>query len=119
MEEISVRHIALVENGEVYIEADNDRIWVGELEVIVRVVGGPAWTITYSEAQKNQYPDLDTSDEGLTVDVVDMVHDMTVDASFVTSLQRLPATPGREGELSPRTGLFVGHLLGYLETGLD
>ena len=109
----------LLEDGAVYADLGDDRLYVGALEEIVRLVGGPAWTITYSERQKRRHPDLDTSDEGLTVDVVDVVNGMRLDAEFVDALETLPAEPVGEEDVPPRTGLFVGRLVGSLETGLD
>ncbi len=44
------------------------------LDDIVAAAGGPAWTISYTEAEKERYAGMDTSDEGLVVDVVDMLH---------------------------------------------
>jgi hypothetical protein len=64
---------------------------------------------------------MDTSDEGLTVDVVDMMQAMTHSERFVETLaaQPLEAVDGDEDEVSPRLGLFVGKLLENLESGLS
>lgn len=115
----AARYGTRVVDGAVYVGTAEGRLFVGEVDEIVRLVGGPAWTITYSERQKRRYPDLDTSDEGLTVDVVDVVNGMELDAAFVDALENLPADPVGPRDVAPRTGLFVGRLLGSLETGLE
>jgi hypothetical protein len=121
------RHETTVEDGTVYVETDDGRLEVGTLDRIVDAVGGHAWTIEYSEWEREYYDDLDTSDAGLLVDVVDMTEAMTHGESFVEMLRTHPSEPpatagdGRDDEaaLSPRMGLFVGKLLENLESGLD
>lgn len=113
----AARYATLVEDRAVYVQTGGGRLWVGDLDEIIDLVGGPAWTITYSDYQKQRHPDLDTSDEGLTVDVVDVMAAMTHDESFVESLRALPAEASED--VSPRLGLFVGRLLGDLQTGLE
>lgn len=112
------RYRTEVDDGEVFVRTGEGRLRVGELDEIVSLVGGPAWEISYTERQKRRYPDLDTSDEGLVVDVVDIVRAMELDEGFLASLETLPVDPDA-ADVSPRTGLFVGRLLGYLETGLE
>ena len=119
MSRTATRAGTVVDDGEVYVRTGDGRLRVGALEEIVGLVGGPAWEITYSEAQRRRHPDLDTTDEGLVVDVVDIVHAMELDAGVVEALATLPAEADPEGDVSPRTGLFVGRLLGHLETGLE
>lgn len=85
-----------VEDGTVYVLAGERRIEVGDLATIVDLVGGPAWTITYTEAEKER-PELDTADEGLTVDVVDTIEAMTFDESFVETLAAQPAAAPAAG----------------------
>lgn len=115
------RYDTIVENDTVYIDTDEDRLEVGDLDRVIDVVGGHAWTIEYSEWERTHYDDLDTSDQGLVVDVVDMMRAMTHSESFVETLRAHPAdSPAdTEGALSPRLGLFVGKLLENLENGLD
>jgi hypothetical protein len=127
------RHETTVEDETVYVETDDGRVEVGALDRIVDAVGGHAWTIEYSDWEKEYYDDLDTSDEGMIVDVVDMTEALTHGESFVEMLRTHPSelTPstvgagdseaetGDETDLSPRMGLFVGKLLENLESGLD
>ncbi|WP_424018958.1 hypothetical protein ACOZ4N_05675 [Halorientalis pallida] len=127
------RHETTVEDDTVYVETDDGRLEVGALDRIVEAVGGHAWTIEYSDWEKEYYDDLDTSDEGMIVDVVDMTEALTHGESFVEMLRTHPSEPpvppasGGDGEaetddetdLSPRMGLFVGKLLENLESGLD
>ncbi|WP_335998909.1 hypothetical protein [Halorientalis halophila] len=115
------RHETTVEDDTVYVETDEGLLEVGALDRIVDAVGGHAWTIEYSEWEKEYYEDLDTGDEGMIVDVVDMTEAMTHGESFVEMLHTHPADPpaGVEDALSPRMGLFVGKLLENLESGLD
>lgn len=108
-----------VEDGYLYVDAPDGRVGVGSLDDVIALVGGPAWTITYSEHQRRRHPDLDTDDEGLTVDVVDVARAMAVGEEFVEALESLPETPVADGDVSPRLGLFVGRLLENLETGLE
>jgi len=110
-----------IEDDTIYIETEEGKLEVGALGPIIGTVGGHAWTIEYSDWERDRYEDLDTSDEGLTVDVVDMMRAMTHGESFVETLRAHPAeTPdGTDEPLSPRLGLFVGKLLENLETGLD
>jgi hypothetical protein len=115
------RYETFVEDGTIYVGTEGGPLEVGTLDAALAVVGGPSWTIRYSEEQKDRHPGLDTSDEGLTVDVVDMMQAMTHSQRFVETLaaQPLEATDDGEEEVSPRLGLFVGKLLENLESGLD
>ncbi|MFB6142404.1 MAG: hypothetical protein ABEJ30_03570 [Halorientalis sp.] len=113
------RHETVVEDGTVYVETPDGDLRVGALETVVDAVGGHAWTIEYSEWEREHYDDMDTADAGLTVDVVDMMEAMTHSESFVETLAAHPLEPPADGDLSPRTGLFVGKLLENLENGLD
>ncbi|MFB6308922.1 MAG: hypothetical protein ABEH35_06290 [Haloarculaceae archaeon] len=114
------RYATEIEDGTVYVGSENGRIEVGEVDEIIDAVGGPAWTISYSEETRERYPDLDTSDEGLTVDVVDVLHSMTHGEQFVETLAAHPDDPPETGDsLSPRLGLFVGKLLENLEHGIS
>jgi len=113
------RHETTVEDGTVYIETAEGRLEVGPVDRIIDAVGGHAWTIEYSDWEKEYYDDLDTSDEGLIVDVIDVMEAMTHGESFVETLRTHPTeSTGNKDGLSPRLGLFVGKLLENLETGL-
>jgi hypothetical protein len=114
----AARYGTVVGDGRIAVATGEGRLHVGRVETVIGLVGGPAWTITYSEAQKRRYPDVDTDDEGLTVDVVDMINNMRLERAFVESLQVLPDEPLEDRTVSPREGLFVGRLLDELETGL-
>ena len=107
----------IVEDDTVYVEADGGRIAVGELDTIIELVGGPAWTIEYDESEKRRY-DLDTADEGLTVDVVDTIYAMTFGEAFVETLRTQPGSTDDGEVVPPRLGLFVGRLLENLEYGV-
>jgi len=115
------RYETIVEDGTVSVATDDGVLEVGELDAIVDAVGGPAWTITYTNAEKRRHPAMDTSDQGLTVDVVDVLHAMTHGEQFVETLRACPREPpADDGKgLSPRAGLFVGKLLENLESGID
>ncbi|MFC7077914.1 MULTISPECIES: hypothetical protein [Haloarcula] len=113
------RYETVVQDGTVYVGTAEGRIEIGPLEAIVEAVGGPAWTIEYTDAYREQFPEVDTSDEGLTVDVVDMLRAMTHGEQFVRTLAAHPTTVPPEDSLSPRAGLFVGKLLENLEHGVD
>lgn len=113
----STRYVTTVEDGTVYIEADVGRIEVGSVETIIDLVGGHSWTITYDDWERSHY-DLDTSDEGLTVDVIDTIEAMTFDASFVETLKAQPGDAVGDDAVTPRLGLFVGRLLENLEYGV-
>ena len=114
-----VRYGTYVENGTIYVGTSEGPLAVGDLDIALDVVGGPSWTITYSEVAKERHPGMDTSDEGLTVDVVDIIHAMTHSERFVETLAAQPAEPTTEDEVSPRLGLFVGKLLENLESGVS
>ena len=114
----AARYETVVEDGHIAVATGEGELHVGRIENVNGLLGGPAWTITYSEAQKRRYPDLDTADEGLTVDVVDMINNMRLERGFVESLRVLPDEPVEDRAVSPREGLFVGRLLDELETGL-
>jgi hypothetical protein len=113
------RYETYVEEGTIYVQTGDGPLAVGPVEDAVRVVGGPAWTITYSQEVTQRHPGLDTSDEGLTVDVVDIIHAMTHSERFVETLAAQPADPGDGEKISPRLGLFVGKLLENLESGVS
>jgi len=114
-------HETTVDDGTVFIETPEGRLEVGDVDPIIDTVGGHAWTIEYSEWERDYYEDLDTADEGLTVDVIDMIAAMTHGESFVETLRAYPTEADADSgdPLSPRLGLFVGKLLENLETGLD
>jgi len=113
------RYSTTVEDGTVYVGTPDGRLAVGPVDDALEVVGGPSWTIRYSEEQKQRHPEMDTSDEGLTVDVVDMMQAMTHSERFVETLAAQPAEPRDGDRVSPRLGLFVGKLLENLESGLS
>jgi hypothetical protein len=113
------RYDTIVEDGIIYVGTGDGPLEVGEVDTALDVVGGPSWTISYSEEQRQRHPTLDTSDEGLTVDVVDMMRAMTHSERFVRTLAAQPADPTDGDEVSPRLGLFVGKLLENLESGVD
>lgn len=114
-----MRYGTVVRDGRVFVRGPDSEVEVGRVGEILELVGGPAWTIEYGEWQRRRYPDLDTADEGLTVDVVDVMAAMEHGASFVESLRALPASPAGEDDVPPRLGLFVGRLLGNLQTGIE
>ena len=107
-----------VQDDTVYVGTPDGPLEVGSLEDVLDVVGGPAWTIRYSEAATERHPGMDTSDEGLVVDVVDMMQAMTHSERFVETLAAQPAEPTGEDDISPRLGLFAGKLLENLESGV-
>jgi len=113
------RHTTFVEDGTVYIGTESDPLEVAPLDTVVAAVGGPAWTITYSDAEKERHSEEDTSDEGLTVDVVDMLQTMTHSERFVATMAAYSADVSGERALSPRAGMFVGKLIENLENGVD
>jgi len=113
------RYETFVENETIYVGTRDGPLEVGAVEDALVVVGGPSWTITYSEEAKERHPDMDTSDEGLTVDVVDMMQVMTHSERFVQTLAAQPAEAPDEEDISPRLGLFIGKLLENLESGVD
>jgi hypothetical protein len=108
-----------VEDGSIYVGIPDGRLEVGDVGDVLATIGGPSWTITYPEEAKQRHPDLDTSDEGLTVDVVDIINAMTHSERFVETLAAQPAEPASEDDISPRLGLFVGKLLENLESGVS
>jgi hypothetical protein len=111
------RYETFIEDGTIYVGSPDGPIAVGELDTAIEVVGGPSWTITYSEELKERHPDLNTSDEGLTVDVTDMINGMTHSGQFVDTLAAQPAEAS-DDDISPRLGLFVGKLLENLDSGV-
>lgn len=113
------RHQTRLHDGGIYIGTGDNAVWVGDIADIRALIGGSAWTITYSERQKARYPNLDTSDEGLTIDIVDFINDMEIETTFRDILAELPVEKQHEDDVPPRTGLFTGRLLEELETGLE
>ena len=114
------RYPLSVEDGTVYVQADVGTIEIGEVDTIVEIVGGHSWTIQYDDWEKANLPGLDTSDEGLTVDVVDTIETMTLGEGFVRTLRSQPVHVLTEQPdvVSPRLGLFVGRLVENLEYGV-
>jgi hypothetical protein len=113
------RYGTAVEDGTIYVASPEGRLEVGPVDAALDAVGGPSWTITYTEAEKRRHPEMDTADEGLTVDVVDMMYAMTFSERFVETMAAHPAEAPDEDTLSPRMGLFVGKLLDNLDSGVD
>jgi hypothetical protein len=114
-----MRYTTQVEDGTIYVGTEEGRLEVGDVDAALDVVGGPSWTIGYSEEYTRRHPEADTSDEGLTVDVVDVTQAMTHSERFVETLAAQPTDPPDSDDISPRLGLFVGKLLENLESGLD
>ncbi len=113
------RYETFVDEEIIYVGTSDGPLEVGPVSTALSVVGGPSWTIVYSEEAKQRHPEMDTSDEGLTVDVVDMMQAMTHSEQFVETLAAQPVeTPDGE-DVSPRLGLFIGKLLENLESGVD
>lgn len=114
------RYPLSVEDGTVYVQTDVGTIEVGELATIIDIIGGHAWTIRYDEWEKRHYPELDTSDEGITVDVVDTIENMTLGMEFVKTLRAQPSQVLTEQPdvVPPRLGLFLGRLIENLEYGM-
>ncbi|TSD15054.1 hypothetical protein DP107_04145 [Haloglomus irregulare] len=117
-QEGGVRYGTRIEGDQVYVQTEDGPLVVGSVATAIDAVGGPAWTIDYSDWERQRYPELDTADEGLVVDVRDMLAAMEHDADFVESLRALPASPRDGDDLSPRMGLFVGKLLENLQSGV-
>jgi len=122
------RYRTVVEDGTVYVESEaaddvdaRDRLAVGTVDDVLDAIGSHSWTITYTEAEKARRPEMDTADEGLTIDVLDAMRAMTHGERFVRTLSAHPVeTPGEGTDvIAPRTGLFVGKLLENLENGLE
>ncbi len=114
------RYGAIVEDGTVYVGTPDGRVEVSDLDRVFDQVGGPAWRVEYPEPERDRHPDLDTSDEGLVVDVVDAINTMTLDRSFVETLAAQPRqTHGADDAPSPRLGMFVGRLMSDLRYGID
>tara|TARA_A100001037_G_scaffold287461_1_gene296951 strand:+ start:11121 stop:11471 length:351 start_codon:yes stop_codon:yes gene_type:complete len=113
------RYQATVEGEMVYIEADLGRIKVGPLSTMLEIIGGPSWTIIYDDIDRARV-DLDTSDEGLTIDVRDTIEAMTFGGKFLMTLKSQPEiVPGGSNDtVSPRLGLFMGRLIENLEYGV-
>ena len=112
------RYGTYVDGGTVYVEGGDGYVEVGDVADILDVVGGPAWTITYTDAEKERHPAMDTSDEGMVVDVVDVMQAMTHGEKFVRTLATHPVEAPSEAGIAPRLGLFVGKLLENLENGV-
>lgn len=112
------RYATSVDDGTVYVGSSDGHIEVGDVDAVVDLVGGPAWTIVYTDAEKERHPAMDTSDEGLTIDVVDVIHEMTHGEKFVQTLAAQPAESQIDAGTPPRLGLFVGKLLENLENGV-
>ncbi|ACV12938.1 conserved hypothetical protein [Halorhabdus utahensis DSM 12940] len=115
------RYETIIEDGTVYVASDGDRVEVGGVDAVLDLVGGPSWTIAYTSEEKERHPEMDTSDEGLTVDVVDMMAAMTHGEQFVRALETHPVdAPSDDPDaISPRLGLFAGKLLENLDSGLE
>ena len=115
------RYETIIEDGTVYVASDGDRLEIGSVDAVLELVGGPSWTIAYTPEEKERHPEMDTSDEGLTVDVVDMMAAMTHGEQFVRALATHPVdAPSDDPDaISPRLGLFAGKLLENLDSGLE
>ena len=115
------RYDTIVEDGTVYVVGADTRLEIGPVEEIIEIVGGPSWTITYTAEVKARHPEMDTADEGLTVDVLDMLQAMTHGEQFVAALAAQPPHPPTDDSdaIAPRLGLFAGKLLENLDSGVD
>jgi hypothetical protein len=113
------RFETVIEGDTISVGSPEGRIKVGSVDQAVDIVGGPSWEITYSTELKDRHPELNTADEGLIVDVVDIMHTMTHSKRFVETLAAQPLETNDDDEVSPRLGLFVGKLLENLESGVS
>lgn len=112
------RYDTHVDDGTVYVGTADGLLEIGDLETVLDVVGGPSWQISYTTEEKQRHPQMNTSDEGLVVDVVDMMQAMTHSERFVETLAAQPTAPQADQDVSPRLGLFAGKLLENLESGV-
>jgi hypothetical protein len=112
------RYETYVEDGTIYVGTPQEPLEIGDLDVAIDAVGGYSWQINYTDETKARHPGMDTADEGLTVDVVDIMHAMTHSERFVETLATHPTETPENDTLSPRMGLFVGKLLENLESGV-
>ncbi|WP_135661487.1 hypothetical protein [Halorhabdus rudnickae] len=112
--------IVYVESGDAGVVEEGDSLEIGPVEDVLDVIGGHSWTITYTDEEKARHPEMDTADEGLTVDVVDIMQAMTHGERFVETLAAHPPhQPSDDPDaIAPRMGLFAGKLLENLENGL-
>lgn len=113
------RYETVIEDDTIYVGSPEGRIEVGTVDQALDIVGGPSWEITYSAEVRHRHPDLNTTDEGLIVDVVDIMYTMTHSKRFVETLDAQPLEVTDDDEVSPRLGLFVGKLLENLESGVS
>lgn len=113
------RFDTVIEENTIYVGSPDGLVEVGDLDQALAVIGGASWEITYSDELKERHPEVDTSDEGLIVDTVDIMNAMTHSRRFVETLSALPREPTDGDDVSPRMGLFIGKVLENLESGVS
>jgi len=113
------RYETHLDDDTIYVGTADGPLEVGDVETALEVLGGPSWEIRYSAEFKERHPAVDTSDEGLIVDIVDIMNAMTHSERFVETLAAQPLEVEDDDEISPRLGLFLGKLLENLESGVS
>jgi YD repeat-containing protein len=100
------RYQTELEDGTLYIEHDDGRLEVGEMDDIVALVGGETYTLEYDERQRT-VAWLDTEDGELTFEVREVLADMSYTEDVLTSLAGADLDSTDEEGYPLRTSVFA------------
>jgi hypothetical protein len=81
------RYTTVIENGILSLESGEDRLGVGEMDVIVDLIGGETYTISYDSKYSQNVDWLDLEDDGTySFAVRETIGDMDFPETFVSEL---------------------------------
>lgn len=114
------RYATTIEDDTIYVGADVGRVEVGPVEDLFKVFD-EHYEIEYDEYDKQRYPDLDTSDEGLEIPVRETVEQMTHSKQTVEFIKSRSLERDEDSDglgVSPRMALFTGMVRNNLRDGV-
>ncbi|AHG01356.1 hypothetical protein HALLA_02940 (plasmid) [Halostagnicola larsenii XH-48] len=101
------RHEAVIQDGILYIDREQDPLEVGSMDDVVDLFGGETYRIEYTDRQ-SATAWLSTDDEnGIDIDVRDSLEDWAYPEELVTNVADSPLEETDEDGYPMRTSVFV------------
>ncbi|WP_089871441.1 hypothetical protein [Halogranum rubrum] len=106
-----VRYETVVDDGQLSLVHEDERIEVGSMAAVADLVGGETYTLTYTDAQASTAWLQTDDDNELTIDVPDAVERLTHTSEFATLVRDCPLDETGESGHPRRTELFATLLM--------
>lgn len=88
------RDVARIEDDVVFVEGNDDRIEVGQLDDIVDQIGGETYVIWYESAPDDNIDWLDSGDQRLEIDVRETIEAFAYPRGVRPDARRRPSCGG-------------------------